>query len=108
MKLAEAIDKYVAMKQVAGVSFRSGRDVLHALCRCLDDVAVASVTKGQISEFLETSASSERGWLYRYRILKAFFEHWLARNELTELPLAHSCRPRIARRAVPFVYSVSE
>jgi integrase/recombinase XerD len=108
MRLSEAVERYVAMKRVMGFSFQWGAEQLQSFCRSVDDISVGSVVTSQVADFLEKSGLSERGWLYRHRVLKAFFEHWLARYEVTALPLPPSCRPRIAPRAVQFVYSVTE
>jgi|ERR1700733_1434115 len=108
MKLAEATERYVTMKRVMGVSFRWGTDVLHAFCRHVDDISLDSVVRAQVSDFLDKFVSSDRTWLSHYRTLKAFFDYWIARDELATLPLPQPRRPGIGRKAIPHTYSVSE
>jgi integrase/recombinase XerD len=108
MKLSEAIERYVAMKHVMGVSFKWGTDLLQAFCRHAGDISIDSVSKRQVSDFLEKSVSSDTAWLFRYRIVRAFFEYWVARNELTAPPLPPSRCPGTARTVLPYIYSVSE
>jgi integrase len=108
MKVAEAIGAYVAMKQVMGISYKWGTGVLQAFSRHVGDISLDAVVAGQVSAFLEKSVSSDRAWLFRYRILRAFFDYWIARNELAAPPLPPSRRLGTARTTIPYIYSVSE
>lgn len=108
VKLSRAIRRYVAAKHAIGVSYRSGRDVLEAFSQHVGDVPLLSLAKWQVLEFLDRSRLSDVTWLFRFRILKAFFEYWLARDHLTKLPLPPPRRHGTARSLVPYIYSVSE
>jgi integrase/recombinase XerD len=108
MTLAVAIRKYVAMKRLMGKPFAQGEAVLQRFCVYEGNVALDSVTKWQVTGFLERSSLSDVTWLLRYRLLKAFFEYWVARNELKDLPIPPARRPGAARRFVPCIYSVTE
>jgi integrase/recombinase XerD len=108
MKVFEAIERYVENKRVMGISFEWGTNVLQAFGRLVGDIPIRSIDKGEVSQFLDKVVSSERTWLSHYRILKAFFDYWIARNELAVPPLPPLRRPGIARKAIPFIYSVSE
>jgi hypothetical protein len=108
MRLSRAIQKYVAMKQVMGISYNEGGKVLNAFCRHVADVSLRSVAKWQVLEFLERSVLSDVTWFFRYRTLKAFFDHWMARGQLDVLLMPNPRRPGTARVFVPYIYSVSE
>jgi integrase/recombinase XerD len=108
MKLAEAIDRYVGTKQATGASFKWGTGLLRAFRYHVGDISLCSITTSQVSDFLERSVSSDRTRFSRHRLLKAFFDHWIARNELAGLPLPPSRHRRIARKIVPYIYSISE
>jgi integrase/recombinase XerD len=108
MRVSEAIGTYVAMKRVLGVSFKWGAEVLHAFSRNVGETSLDAVAEGQISAFLGKSASSDRAWLMRYRILRAFFDYWVDRKELAKPPLPRSRCPCTARTTIPYIYSVSE
>jgi integrase len=108
MRFSRAILKYLAMKQVMGISYNEGSKVLNAFCRHVADVSIRSVAKWQVLEFLERSVLSDVTWLFRYRTLKAFFEYWMARDQLDVLPMPNPRRPGTARVFVPYIYSVSE
>jgi integrase/recombinase XerD len=108
MKLSRGIEQYVEMKHVLGISFGQGTKVLHAFSTYSGDISLRSVKKWQVLGFLERSQLSDVTWLLRYRILKAFFEFWRARDKLAQLPLPPSRRSRPARTFVPYIYSISE
>jgi integrase/recombinase XerD len=108
MNVSQAVEQYVAMKRVMGVSFKWGAEVLHAFSRHVGDISLDAMAKGQVLAFLEKSASSDRAWLFRYQIISAFFDYWIARNELAAPPLPPSRHPATARTTIPYIYSVSE
>ncbi len=108
MKVSEAIGTYVAMKRVMRISYKWGAEVLHAFSRHVGDISLGVVAEGEVSAFLEKSASSDRAWLLRYRILRAFFDYWIARNELAARPLPPSRHASASRTTIPYIYSVSE
>jgi integrase/recombinase XerD len=108
MRVSEAIGRYVAMKQVMGVGYKWGTEVLRAFSRHVGDISLDAVVERQVSAFLEKSVSSERAWLLRYRTLKNFFDYWIARDELAVASLPPPRHPGIARKTIPFIYSTSE
>jgi integrase/recombinase XerD len=108
MKLSRAIRQYVAMKHAMYIQFGHGIAVLHAFNKYSGDILLRSVAKSQVSGFLDQSPLSDVTWMLRYRILKAFFEFWRARDKLTQLPVPPSRRSRPARTFVPYIYSIPE
>jgi integrase/recombinase XerD len=108
MKLSQATHKYVEMKHMMGIPFGQGTQVLSAFSTYSGDISLRSVKKWQVLGFLERSTLSDVTWMLRYRILKAFFEFWLARDKLTQFPVPPSRRSRPARTFVPYIYSIPE
>jgi integrase/recombinase XerD len=107
MKLSGAITRYVEMKRLFGVSFKTGEELLRALSRQTGDVSVRSVTKWQVLNFLNGPKTSDVTWMMKYRMLKAFFEHWMARSEVYDLPMPRS-RAASPRGFAPYIYSITE
>jgi integrase/recombinase XerD len=99
---------YVAMKQMMGISYKGATKVLRAFYRLLGDISLDTVGEKQVSTFLDKSASSDIAWLLRHRLVRAFFEYWVARSELATPPLPPLRCPSKVRTAVPYIYSVSE
>ncbi len=108
MRLTRSIRRYVAMKHLMGKPFDRGTQVLQAFCRYVNDVSLRSVAKWHVLGFLEQSVLSDVTWLLRYRILKAFFEYWMERDELEGLPMPPSRCPGSPRTLVPYIYSASD
>ena len=108
MKISRAIEQYIEMKHVMGISFGEGTKVLHAFRIYSGDISLRSVKKWQVLGFLGRSTLADVTWLLRYRILKAFFEFWRARDKLADLPMPHSRGSRPARTFVPYIYSIPE
>jgi integrase/recombinase XerD len=108
MKLLNAIEKYIDMKRSLGISNKWGAGMLRAFSRQIGDVPIGSVTKANVLRFLALGRTSDVTWMVKYRMLKAFFEYWIARGEVRESPMP---RPRAAAgrpAAVPYIYSVSD
>lgn len=64
--------------------------------------------KWHISKFLDKPRVSNITWMANYRLLKAFFEHWLVRGQVSELRMPPSRSPRNSLPFLPYVYSISE
>jgi len=82
MKLSRAVSRYIEMKRLYGISYNRGTGLLFAFSRQMGDVLIRSVTKWHVLGFLNRSKASNVTWLVKYRMLKAFFEYWMARNEV--------------------------
>lgn len=108
MKLLNAIEKYIEMKQSLGASQKWNTGLLRAFSRQTGDLSIGSVTKANVLRFLDLGRTSDVTWMVKYRRLKAFFEYWRARGEMVELPMP---RPRAAvgrPPVAPYIYSVSD
>jgi integrase/recombinase XerD len=108
MKLLNAIEKHIDMKRSLGISNKWGAGMLRAFSRQIGDVPIGSVTKANVLRFLDLGRTSDVTWMVKYRMLKAFFEYWIARGKVRESPMP---RPRAAAgrpAVVPYIYSVSD
>jgi integrase/recombinase XerD len=108
MRLSKAIQQYGAMKQMIGISFEDGMRVLHRFCEQIGDGPVRFIAKPDVLAFLDRSVLSNVTWLLRYRLLKAFFEYWMARGELAECPMPIPRQPGVVRATIPHIYSANE
>ena len=108
MKLSSAIDRYVEAKRlVFGVSFKTGSRILRTFCRWSHNISIRSVRTWHVQTFLDRRPASDVTWLVNYRTLKAFFEFWMARNQVSELPLPRS-RTAPHRNFTPYIYTLAE
>ena len=108
MKLRRAIEKYVNMKRLIGISNKWGAGMLRAFSRHAGDVSIASVTRRNVLRFLDLGRTSDVTWIVKYRMLKAFFEYWRARGEVRDLLMPPSRAAASRSAVVPYIYSVSD
>ena len=82
--------------------------MLRALSRQMGDVSIGSVSKSNVLRFLDSGQTSDVTWMVKYRMLRAFFQYWIARGEIHELPMPQQ-RAAVGRPTVaPYIYSISD
>lgn len=89
------------------VRFSRGEGALRTLLRSVGDRPLHQVTPKQISAYLDGSAMAAYTWWREYQIIRAFFQFWLARNQLPRLPMP---RPQAALPPPfrPYIFSRTE
>ena len=107
MKLAEAIDLYIAKRQAVGEKFYSPSAVLRAFSRCYENRTLVSITPNHVQEFLAGPRTGPATRRNKYGILQVFFKHWLLREELHTIPMP-PVPPKHTSTFVPYIYSRSE
>jgi integrase/recombinase XerD len=107
LNLTEAIERYVERKRSEGLSYRSSGWYLMALAKRLGNVTLENVTTREILTFLDSGKTSPDTWMAKYRLLRGFFDFWLARGEIGELPMPVERKER-QRPFVPYIYTHSE
>ena len=107
MNLIEAIEGYVKRKRSEGLSYRSSGWYLMALGKRVGNVSLESVTAREILTFLDGPKTSPGTWMVKYRLLRGFFDFWLARGEIGALPMPVK-RVERQREFVPYIYTQSE
>ncbi len=108
MRLGEAVQTYIAMKQALGRSYVYDGGVIWSFAKHLSEVPLRNITHRQILTFLGGPRTSPVTWHHKYSILKNFFLYWTARRELSETPMP-PCRPLPAASGfVPHIYTRTE
>jgi integrase/recombinase XerD len=107
LNLIEAIDGYVKRKRSEGLSYFSSGWYLMALGKRVGNIPLESVTAREVLNFLDGPRTSPGTWMVKYRLLRAFFDFWLARGEIGALPLPAKRKER-QRPFVPYIYTHSE
>ncbi len=107
MTLAEAITKYVDLKQSMGMRFQNEHRILQAFHRQVGDVRVAEVSPEAVATFLAGRGPITATWLNKHRALRGFYRHWITRGQITHTPVP-TVVPRMVQTFVPHVYSDDE
>lgn len=107
MKLTEAINTYVERKRSEGHSYGSSAWYLVNLGKQVGDIALEGVTAREILTFLDGPKTSPGTWIAKYRLVRRFFDYWLARGEIEVLPMP--VRRTIRQKSfVPYIYTQAE
>jgi site-specific recombinase XerD len=107
MKLVEAIEKYISLKQSIGMRYKSQKEIFQEFQRYVGDVALAGVSTEQIKAFLGRRGRVTTTWLTKHRALRSFYQHWIARGRIKHTPVP-TVVPRVAQNFVPHIYSNDE
>lgn len=107
MKLYEAIETYVTRKRADGLSYRWPAHYLMVLGRQLGNVPLESIRVRDVLTFLDDPKTSTNTWVAKYRMLRGFFDFWLARGKIDALPMPVK---KISREKsfIPYIYTHSE
>ncbi|MGI9301678.1 MAG: tyrosine-type recombinase/integrase [Gammaproteobacteria bacterium] len=107
MKLAQAVDNYIALKQAQGSRFHAEATILKAFCNALGDVAIIDVEPDPVTRYLAGSGPVTRHWHRKYEALTGFYRFALGRGYVlhSPLPMTVPKRPQPFR---PYIYSQDE
>lgn len=109
MNLIDAVETYVQRKLSNGLTYRSSAWYLRALSRHVGNISLEHVTAREILTFLDGPKTSPgtSTWMVKYRLLRGFFDYWLARGEIGALPMPVK-RVTRQRPFVRYIYTHSE
>ena len=107
MKLTEAIDAYITLKQSMGAVFSTDTRILRSFVRVMGDIAVEEIDSKATREFCRGKGAPTRWWERKDETLRGFFDWLIKRGYLESCPLpAH--RPRVPRTFQPYIYTREE
>jgi site-specific recombinase XerD len=107
LKLIEAIDTYVERKRSEGLSYGWSAWYLAVLGHQVGNVSLDAVDVRDIVKFLDGPKTSPGTWDAKYRLLRRFFDYWLARGEIGVVPMPVK-RRAWQRPFAPYIYTQSE
>jgi integrase/recombinase XerD len=107
VKLSTAIAKYVEWKQLRGIRFVRGIQVLASLRRRIGDPELPKINPRLISDYLDGSKMAPDTWWRAYQMLRSFFQFWKSRGPIKRLPMP---RPKSALPPPfrPYIYTKAE
>lgn len=107
MNLVEAIERYIARKRSEGLSYRCTGWHLRAFGKRVGNIALESVTAREVLMFLDAPKTSMVTWMSKYRLLRAFFDFWMARGMIGALPMPAK-RIDVQPSFVPYIFTHAE
>ena len=107
MRLQHAMLAYAEHKKSLGIDFAKGAQCLRSFHRLVGDAPLEAIRQRHVTKFLDGPLTSTVTWRSKYGVLRHFFLYWMARSELTGLPLP-PVRPPVAQAFVPYIYSRAE
>lgn len=101
------MERYSRWKELRGIRFSKGRSVFKSLLRQTGDVQLHRIEPRHVLNYLDGSKMSPYSKWRIYRLLRAFFQFWVTRGQICELPMP---RPKAAKPPPfrPYVFSNSE
>ncbi|WP_263417841.1 tyrosine-type recombinase/integrase [Terriglobus albidus] len=107
MNFIEALGTYIDRKRSEGLSYGWSAWYLVALGKQVGDVPLQCITVHEVMEFLNTPKTSAGTWDAKYRLLRRFFDYWLARSEISAPPMP--VKKIIKQKPFsPYIYTQSE
>lgn len=107
MKLQDGIQIYVEVRRSEGAPWAKGAQNLRAFRRQLGNVDLAGIRINDVVAYLDGPLTSPATWYKKYSVLRGFLRYWMARNELSSVPLPPPRRSPV-QTFVPYVYSRTE
>jgi site-specific recombinase XerD len=108
MNLGLAVERYIAMKRTLGFDYNSCGKVLWSFAKPLRDMPLENVSQEHVLIFLSGPRASRRAWHRKYAILRNFFLHWIARQQLDEMPMPPRLPVAEPSRFTPHIYTQAE
>lgn len=108
MKLATAIEEYIAHKRSLGMLFNSNSTRLKAFLSQLGDMELNQITPEQVRTYLDGSAGPITAfWFAKFNALKGFFRFAVSRGHL-QRSLLPASMPQQPAKFSPYIYSTDD
>jgi len=107
MELKAAVENYIVRKRLMGRRYENNSKELYMFVRSSPRLALAEVRAVHVSRFLNQGRLLRQTWIGRYSRLRAFFRYWMAKHEISRLPMPRPRRPT-KRIFSPYIFSRSD
>ena len=105
MRLAEAVESYVARKRSEGLLFVDAGGILAGLSRKIGDLPLERIRTDHILAFLNSSSSASTGnWRRKHHALRRFFEFFAERRQMPSLDMP-LIRCPVPNQFTSYIYS---
>ena len=107
MKVSQAVQQYVDLKQAMGSRFHTESVILRAFCRTMEDSSLDEVTAERVMSYIAGTGCVTRFWHRKNEALRGFYRFAIARGYTQSCPLPEKL-PRPSRVFTPYIYSPDE
>jgi integrase/recombinase XerD len=107
MKLSQAIEHYISLKQSLGFRFATDSRILKAFSQAMGKVSVGQVEPTSVRVYLDGNGPVTRNWERKWVALRGFYDFVLARSLIRRSPVP-TWAPKVAQTFTPHVYSLEE
>ena len=107
MKLRQAVEQYIRLKQSLGFRFTTDSQILKAFSQAMGQLRVGQVKPTSVRAYLDGSGPVTRNWERKWVALRGFYVFALARGLVRRSPIP-AWAPRVARAFTPHIYSLEE
>ena len=95
MKLSQAVEHYISLKQSLGFRFATDSRILKAFSQAMGPVRVGQVKPTSVRVYLDGSGPVTRNWERKWVALRGFYDYALARGLVRRSPVP-TWAPKVA------------
>ena len=107
MKLTQAIDQYIKLKQSMGARFHAEQVILNAFSKAMGDIACNKVKSDRVYAYLVGTGPITMFFHRKYQALSGFYRFALGRDYISSSPLPKTL-PKPSNPFTPYIYSQKE
>src|SRR6478672_527877 len=100
MKLRQAIEQYISLKQSLGFRFVTDNRILKAFSQAMGPIRTGQVKPASVRVYLDGSGPVTRNWERKWVALRGFYDYVLARS-LVRLSPVPTWAPKVAQTFTP-------
>ena len=107
MRLQQALEQYLTLKQSLGFRYRSESKVLKAFGRAMGRINAGQAKPKAVRAFLDGGGAATRNWICKWTTLRGFYQFAMARRLALRSPLPERA-PKVPQSFTPYIYSQQE
>jgi integrase/recombinase XerD len=107
MKLRQAVEQYIRLKQSLGFRFTTDSQILQTFSHAMGPVQLGQVKPGPVRVYLDGNGPVTRNWERKWVALRGFYQFALGRGLVRRSPLP-AWAPKVVRAFTPYLYSLEE
>jgi integrase/recombinase XerD len=107
MKLRQAVEQYITLKQSLGFRFHTEKQILKAFGQAMVKSSLGQIQPKAVRVFLDGRGPITRNWIRKWIALRGFYDFAIARGLARRSPLPAEA-PKVAVMFTPYIYTQQE